>query len=81
MQVNEAMGGVYASTELSEDEERLDAWFLETRDAYITTHVAAEDFPPHLFFYDWQGRSDVTSDGTFELLKRMPKGAALHLHR
>ena len=61
---------------LSEKEKKVSQYLSLLQRSFIAT--TGKDFPPSNFFYE--GKSMIDTNRVYEILRKMPKGALLHLH-
>nr|XP_009925460.1 PREDICTED: adenosine deaminase CECR1-like [Haliaeetus albicilla] len=63
---------------LSRQEQQLSTKLLNLKKEEVATAIATGQFPPTMHFFRAKGLIDQST--VFSILKRMPKGAVLHLH-
>ncbi|NXK24331.1 ADA2 deaminase, partial [Arenaria interpres] len=63
---------------LSRQEQQLSTKLVDLKKEEVATAMATGQFPPSMHFFRAKGLIDQST--VFSILKRMPKGAVLHLH-
>ncbi|NWV39816.1 ADA2 deaminase, partial [Grantiella picta] len=63
---------------LSRQEQQLSTKLVNLKKKEVETAIATGQFPPSMHFF--RAKSLIDQSSVFSILKRMPKGAVLHLH-